>query len=67
LEWHNGMGNCKNHAYHVVFIHYYKSWLFKKFKLTNLLFWLMDIYILIKGQGLQWHMYYLINQFNYNG
>jgi len=48
------------------FKHYYKSWFFKKFKLTNLLFWLMDMYILTKGQGLEWHMYVLTNQFDYS-
>jgi hypothetical protein len=31
------------------YFHYYKSWLFKRFKLTNLSFWLMDMYILTKG------------------
>jgi hypothetical protein len=25
----------------------------------------MDMYILIKGQGLEWHMYVLIYQFDY--
>jgi len=48
------------------FKHYYKSWFFKRFKLTNLLFWLMDMYILTKGQGLEWHMYVLTNQFDYS-
>jgi hypothetical protein len=47
--------------------HYYKSWFFKRFKLINLSFWLMDMYILTKGLGLEWHMYVLINQFDYNG
>jgi len=43
-------------------IHYYKSWFFKRFKLTNLSFWLMDMYILTKGQGLEWHIIcWLIN------
>jgi hypothetical protein len=27
----------------------------------------MDMYILIKGQRLEWHMYFLINQLKYNG
>jgi len=27
----------------------------------------MDMYILTKGQRLEWHMYFLINQLNYNG
>jgi len=27
----------------------------------------MDMYILIKGQGLEWHTYVLIDQFDYNG
>jgi hypothetical protein len=27
----------------------------------------MDMYILIEGQGLEWHMYVLTNQFDYNG
>jgi hypothetical protein len=48
-------------------VHYYKSWLFKRFKLSNLSFWLMDMYILTKGQGLEWHKYYLIDQFDYGG
>jgi len=26
----------------------------------------MDMYILTKGQGLEWHMYLLIDQFDYN-
>jgi hypothetical protein len=30
-------------------------------------FWLMDMYILTKGQGLEWHMYFLIDQLEYNG
>jgi hypothetical protein len=25
------------------------------------------MYILIKGQGLEWHMYFLTNQLDYNG
>jgi hypothetical protein len=25
------------------------------------------MYILIKGQGLEWHMYVLTNQFDYSG
>jgi hypothetical protein len=40
---------------------------FKRFKLINLSFWLMDMYILTKGQGLEWHIYLLTDQFNYNG
>jgi len=47
--------------------HYYNSWFFKRFKLTNLSFWLMDTYILTKGQGLEWHMYLLNDQFDYSG
>jgi hypothetical protein len=27
----------------------------------------MDMYILIEGQGFEWHMYVLTNQFNYSG
>jgi hypothetical protein len=27
----------------------------------------MDMYIFTKGQGLEWHMYVLIDQFNYSG
>jgi len=27
----------------------------------------MDMHILIKGQGFEWHMYVLTNQFDYNG
>jgi hypothetical protein len=27
----------------------------------------MDMYILIKGHGLEWHMYVLIYQFDYIG
>jgi hypothetical protein len=27
----------------------------------------MDLYILIKGQGLEWHMYCFTNQLDYNG
>jgi hypothetical protein len=27
----------------------------------------MDMYVLTKGQGLEWHMYLLTDQFNYNG
>jgi hypothetical protein len=26
----------------------------------------MDQYILTKGQGFEWHMYFLINEFDYN-
>jgi hypothetical protein len=26
----------------------------------------MDMYILIKGQRLEWHMYFLIDQLDYN-
>jgi hypothetical protein len=26
----------------------------------------MDMYILTKGQGLEWHMYLLIDQLNYS-
>jgi hypothetical protein len=29
--------------------HYYNSWFLKMFKLANLAFWLMDMYILTKG------------------
>jgi hypothetical protein len=47
--------------------HYYNSWFFKRFKLTNLSFCLMDTYILTKGQGLEWHMYLLTDQFDYSG
>jgi hypothetical protein len=46
--------------------HYYKSWFFKRFKLINLSFWLMDMYILTKGQGLKWHMYLLTDQLDYS-
>jgi hypothetical protein len=27
----------------------------------------MDMYILIKDQGFEWHMYLLTDQFDYNG
>jgi hypothetical protein len=27
----------------------------------------MNIYILTKGQGLEWHMYFLADQFDYIG
>jgi hypothetical protein len=27
----------------------------------------MDMYILSKGQGFEWHMYLLINQLDYGG
>jgi hypothetical protein len=27
----------------------------------------MDMYILTKGQGLEWHMYFLIDQLEYSG
>jgi hypothetical protein len=27
----------------------------------------MDMYILTKGHGLEWHMYFLIDQLDYNG
>ncbi len=46
---------------------YYKSWFFKRFKLINLLFWLIDMYILTNDQGREWHMYVLTDQFDYNG
>jgi hypothetical protein len=39
---------------------------FKRFKLTSLSFWLIDMYILTKGQGLEWHMYFLTNQLDYS-
>jgi len=26
----------------------------------------MDMYILTKSQGFEWHMYFFINQFDYN-
>jgi hypothetical protein len=29
--------------------------------------WLMNMYILIKGQGFEWHMYFLTNQLDYSG
>jgi hypothetical protein len=38
----------------------------KMFKLINLSFWLMDMYILIKGKGIKWHIYVLTNQFDYS-
>jgi hypothetical protein len=28
--------------------------------------WLMDMYISIKGQRLEWHMYFFIDQFDYS-
>jgi len=49
--WNN---TIKNHGF------------FKRFKLTNLLFWLVDMSILTKGQGLEWHIYLLTNQLDYN-
>jgi hypothetical protein len=43
----------------------YKSWFFKRFKLTNLSFLIVDIYILIKGQGLNdTCIFGLINDYN---
>jgi len=47
-------------------VHYYNSWFFKRFKLTNLSFWLMDMYILTKGQRFEWHMYFLTDQLDYS-
>jgi hypothetical protein len=48
-------------------VHYYNSWFFKRFKSIDLSFWLMGMYILTKGQKLEWHMYLLINQLDYSG
>jgi hypothetical protein len=42
-------------------IHYYKSWFFNRFKLINLLFLLMDMYILTKSQGNDTYICWLIN------
>ncbi len=42
--------------------HYYNSWFYLKFKLTNLSFWLMDMYIWLKAKSLNDAcIYWLIN------
>ncbi len=48
-------------------LHYYNSQFFKRFKLTDLSFSLMDMYILTKSQRLEGHMYLLTNQLDYSG
>jgi hypothetical protein len=48
-------------------LHYYNSWFLKRFKLINLSFSLMDMYILTKGQRFEWHRYLLTNQLDYSG
>jgi len=40
---------------------------FLKVQIINFSFWLMNKYILNKGQGLEWHMYVLTDQFDYSG
>jgi hypothetical protein len=49
------------------YIYIFKSWFLKRFKLNNLSFFTVDMYILTKGQKLEWHMYFLTNQHKYNG